>query len=188
MRSLPIGWALPLDRWEERRSWAISLSRATHPGAEACVAACVGAACASWALEGADSALILEVAREEAIAAVRVCRADASIIEMLAALTDGDWHPNPECGLLDPYETLLRVLSCIDREHELAPALLTAVQMGGDTDTVAALVGGIIGCGHPPDIVRAQLPWAGLAQVPDNVLLGRLATGLGDVRVGRGDH
>src|SRR5512142_2718298 len=44
MRSLPVGWALPIDCVDERRDWAIALSRATHPGAEAVTAACVGAA------------------------------------------------------------------------------------------------------------------------------------------------
>lgn len=38
------------------------------------------------------------------------------------------------------------------------------------------------------EAVRGHVPWAGVAQLPDDALLGRLATGLRDVRVGRGGH
>jgi ADP-ribosyl-[dinitrogen reductase] hydrolase len=51
MRALPIGWVLPHDQVERRRQLTIAMSRATHAEPGALVAACVIAACASWALE-----------------------------------------------------------------------------------------------------------------------------------------
>jgi len=36
---------------------------------------------------------------------------------------------------------------------------VSAVQLGGDTDTVAALVGGLLGCHLTADQVRSGLPW-----------------------------
>jgi ADP-ribosylglycohydrolase len=53
MRDLPIGWVLPHDQAERRRQVTIAMSLATHADPAALVAACVIAACASWALENA---------------------------------------------------------------------------------------------------------------------------------------
>ena len=36
---------------------------------------------------------------------------------------------------------------------------MNAVQLGGDTDTVAALVGGLLGGKLTAEQVRAELPW-----------------------------
>jgi ADP-ribosylglycohydrolase len=66
MRALPIGWVLPHDQAERRRKVTITMSRATHADPTALVAACVIAACASWALEGASPHLLLAVAAGEA--------------------------------------------------------------------------------------------------------------------------
>src|SRR6266567_1206746 len=66
MRALPIGWVLPHDQAERRRQVTIAMSRATHSDPAALVAACVMATCASWALEGASSSMLLEAAAEEA--------------------------------------------------------------------------------------------------------------------------
>ena len=66
MRALPIGWVLPHAQADRRRQLTIEISRATHAAPAAVVAACVIATCASWALEGANPALLLEVAVDEA--------------------------------------------------------------------------------------------------------------------------
>ena len=47
---------------------------------------------------------------------------------------------------LDPYETVAAALWCAARATSLRSGLVSAVQLGGDTDTVAALVGGLMGC------------------------------------------
>ena len=44
---------------------------------------------------------------------------------------------------------------------------MSAVQLGGDTDTVAALVGGLLGCGLAAAQVRAELPWHQVVVLPE---------------------
>jgi ADP-ribosylglycohydrolase len=183
MRSLPIGWALPIDRVEDRRDWAVELSRATHPGAEAVAAACIGAALAAWAIEGAPPTLLLEIAREEAAAAVRTRAADARIEQMLTSIAAGDWQPDPGADELDPYETVARVLWCMRHESSMGDAILAGVRLGGDTDTVAALVGGLLGCRRPSTEVRAELPWIEQVDLPQADVLERVGRGLTHLRV-----
>lgn len=147
--------------------------------------ALVGAACAAWAIEGAEPPVLLEVARDEAAAGVRRCRADGSITEMLDALAARDWRPDVENVGLDPYETLTRVLWCLLEQPALPDALLAAVRLGGDTDTVAALVGGLLGCGKTPADVRKLIPWSAAVQAPDEAVVDRLAAGIAALRTGR---
>jgi ADP-ribosylglycohydrolase len=182
MRSLPVGWAVPVDRVDERRAWTVELSCATHPGPEAVTAACVGAACATWAIEGATPAMLLRIAREEAAAAVTARSADPRIVEMLAAVANGAWRPDYEADLLDPYETVTRALWCVVTQRTLADALLAAVRLGGDTDTVAALVGGLLGCRLPAADVR-NVFWADQVRMPPEHDLARLSDGLAGIRV-----
>jgi ADP-ribosylglycohydrolase/tetratricopeptide (TPR) repeat protein len=183
MRSLPVGWAFPLDRVEERRDCVVELSRATHTGLEAIVAACVGAACAAWALEGAPRNVILDVAKEEAAAASDLLGADPRITAMLAAVSEGTWAPNYQVDQMDPYETVGRVLACLEPTSSMREAVLSAVRLGGDTDTVAALVGGLLGCGLEVDEVREQLDWLDDVRLPPMEDLQRLAAGLSALRI-----
>lgn len=187
MRALPIGWALPIDRIEDRREWVIELSRATHPGPEAITAACIGAACAAWAVEGASGTMLLNIAREEAAVVVTAQAADPRINDMLAAVAAGTWQPDRTADDLDPYETVTRVIWCILREPNLADALLAAVRLGGDTDTVAALVGGLLGCRLAAENVRRELPWISEVRLPADDVLQRAARGLTSIRVVQND-
>jgi ADP-ribosylglycohydrolase len=145
MRALPIGWVLPHSQADRRREVAIEMSRATHAEAAAVVAACVIAACASWALEGASPALLVGVAAEEAREAARAVGTDARLAEMLTQVSAGTWQAPAEGVSLDPYDTVTAVLSCVAPAPSLRGGLVSAVQLGGDTDTVAALVGGLLG-------------------------------------------
>ena len=167
MRALPVGWVLPHDQAERRRQVTIAMSRATHADPAALVAACVMAACASWALEGASSSMLLEAAIEEARQAAQVVDTEARLAEMLTQVSAGTWEP-PAGGIsLDPYETVAAVLWCATRATSLRDGLVNAVQLGGDTDTVAALVGGLMGCNLTAEQVRADLPWHQLVVLPE---------------------
>ena len=167
MRALPIGWVLPHAQADRRRQLAIEISRATHAAPAALVAACVIATCASWALEGADPALLLEVAVDEARKAAQAVDTDTRLAEMLTQVSEGTWTA-PVGGIsLDPYETVTAVLSCVAQAPSLRDGLVSAVQLGGDTDTVAALVGGLLGCRLTAEQVRAELPWHRLVVLPE---------------------
>src|SRR5690242_1680662 len=167
MRALTAGWVLPHDQAERRRQVAIAMSRATHADPAAVVAACVIAACASWALEGASPAMVLEAAAEEARQAAQAVTTDAGMAEMLVQVAAGTWEP-PASGIsLDPYETAAAVLWCATRAASLRDGLANAVQLRGDTDTVAALVGGLMGGNLTAEQVRAELPWHQLVVLPE---------------------
>jgi ADP-ribosylglycohydrolase len=185
MRALPIGWAFSLDRFEERRAWTVELSRVTHTGPEAVCAACVGSACAAWALEGASPSLLLEVAAEEAAAVMVTCDADDRLLGMLTDLAAARWSPPPNGVSLDPYETLLSALWCLVGDRQLPDALIAAVRLGGDTDTVAALVGGLLGCTLRPGEVQDLLPFSADVDMSDRVVVRSLAQGLARLRCGR---
>jgi ADP-ribosylglycohydrolase len=183
MRALPIGWVLPHSQADRRRRVAIEMSRATHGDPPALVAACVIAACASWALEGASPYLLLEVAAEEARDAAQAVGTDAQLAGMLAHVSGGTWEA-PANGIgLDPYETVAAVLWCVTRATSLRDGLVSAVQLGGDTDTVAALVGGLMGCRLTTEQVRAELPWCPTVTLPEpeSAITG-IATALATVR------
>ena len=167
MRALPIGWVLPHDQAERRRQVTITMSRATHADPAALVAACVIAACASWALEGASPSMLLEAAIEEARQAAQAVTTEPRLAEMLTQVSAGTWEPPANGISLDPYETVAAVLSCATRATSLRTGLVSAVQLGGDTDTVAALVGGLMGGKLTAEQVRAELPWHQLVVLPE---------------------
>lgn len=86
---------------------------------------------------------------------------------MLTQVSEGTWAA-PASGIgLDPYETAAAVLWCTTRAPSVRGGLVSAVQLGGDTDTVAALVGGLMGCRLTADQVRAELPWHRLVKLPE---------------------
>jgi ADP-ribosylglycohydrolase len=51
-----------------------------------------------------------------------------------------------------------------------------AVALGGDTDTVAAIVGGLLGC--QSENVEAAIPWLPRIALPNGELIEATATGL----------
>src|SRR5260370_27852660 len=81
---------------------------------------------------------------------------------MLQAVAAGTWQAPADGVSLDPYQTVAAVLSCVLRATSLRDGLIQAVRMGGDTDTVAALVG----ARDAPAQVTAALPWSPAAQLP----------------------
>ena len=167
MRALPIGWVLPHDQAERRRQVTIAMSRATHADPAALAAACVIAACASWALEGASPSMVLEAAAEEAREAAQEVTADARLAEMLTQVSAETWEPPANGISLDPYETVAAALWCATRATSLRNGLVNAVKLGGDTDTVAALAGGLMGCKLTAEQVHAELSWHQLVVLPE---------------------
>jgi len=180
MRALPLGWALPVSAKGQRRDWTLALARMTHTGQDAVAAACVMSACASWAIEGAPPGLLTEIAVEEAMAV----GAHTAVAEALTMLHEGRWTP-PSAGIsLDAAETATAVLYCCqEADGDLVASLHLAVSLGGDTDTVAALTGGLLGCRLTPDEVRARLNWLDKVTQPPAADLARIAKALAGIRL-----
>lgn len=153
----------------------------THTGPNALTAACVMSACAAWALEGAPPDVLLRVAVDEAAATGPGTAVAAAVTEV----SRGEWTA-PAGGItLDPAETVAAVLHCCrNADGDLAAALRLAVGLGGDTDTVAALVGGLLGCGLSPAAVEERLGWLGRVSVPPRGRLTELAGALAEIRLG----
>ncbi len=183
MRALPIGWVLPHDQAERRRQVTITMSRATHADPAALVAAGVIAACASWALEGASPSMLLAAAAEEAREAAQEVTTEARLAEMLTQVSAGTWEPPANGISLDPYDTVTAALWCATRATSLRSGLVNAVQLGGDTDTVAALVGGLMGGKLTAGQVRTELPWHRLVALPEpETAIAETATALATIR------
>jgi ADP-ribosylglycohydrolase len=168
MRALPIGWALPAKAERARREWSLALSRITHTGSEALAAASVISAWGSWSLEGASVEKLFRVASEE--------RAARSLMPALESVMRGTWRPPEEAGL-DPVTTVASVLHCLKAEQSLRESLILAVSLGGDTDTVAALVGGLVGAQKAPD-----LPYIDLVILPAKQEIEKIARALAKLR------
>ena len=86
---------------------------------------------------------------------------------MLTQVSAGTWEPPANGISLDPYDTVAAALWCATRATSLRSGLVSAVQLGGDTDTVAALVGGLMGGKLTAEQVRAELPWHRLVVLPE---------------------
>jgi ADP-ribosyl-[dinitrogen reductase] hydrolase len=86
---------------------------------------------------------------------------------MLTQVSAGTWELAANGVSLDPYETVAAVLWCATRATSLRSGLVNAVRLGGDTDTVAALVGGLLGGKLTAEQVRAELPWHQLVALPE---------------------
>jgi ADP-ribosylglycohydrolase len=130
--------------------------------------------------------LLLRVAAEEAHEAARAVGTDTRLTEMLTQVSTGTWQAPPEGISLDPYDTVAAVLSCVAPAPSLRDGLVSAVQLGGDTDTVAALVGGLLGCKLTVEEVRGELPWHQAVVLPEpQSALSEIAAALAVVRAVR---
>jgi ADP-ribosyl-[dinitrogen reductase] hydrolase len=179
MRALPIGWGTPAGDSEGRRAKVLSISRATHGAPGALIAAGTVAAMGSWALDRVPTEGICAQAVGEAAALGSALGAEVDLAALEAA-AQGAWTP-PAAGIsLDATETVTAVLHVLQGAEGLADAIEAAVRLGGDTDTVAAIVAGVLASqGADP---ASELPWLGQVQLPDANLIESLASGLAEKR------
>jgi ADP-ribosylglycohydrolase len=179
MRILPAGWAIPATHVERRRDVVTRLTRVTHGGPEAIAAACAVAAMASYAVEGCLARALVAVALGELEHASGEHSAAAVLLETAEAAGQGTWRPGAEGVSLGAAETLAAVLhvlaTCGD---DVDRAMRYAVGLGGDTDTVAAITGGILGCRS----AEVRVGWLDQVILQDAAELDRLAGGLHQVR------
>ena len=166
---------------DRRRDVVTRLTRVTHGGAAAVAAACAVAAMASYAVEGCPATDLIAVALGELDHAVRQHPAAAVWRQTAQAAGQGDWRPGAEGVPLDAAQTLAAVLhvlaTCGD---DLDMGMRYAVGLGGDTDTVAAITGGILGCRTGDPVIG----WLGEVILPGATELDALADGLREVRRG----
>lgn len=178
MRALPIGWAIADDAL--RRSVTVGLSRTTHGAPSAIAAACVASAMASAAVDGGSP---LHAAGVEMVwARDGLGFTCASVSSALC----GNWQPDPRGVSLDAADTIAAVVAVVRRAADgglgLAKAIRHAVSWGGDTDTVAAIAAGILGCGAD----TVDLPWLTRVVLPPAPVLDDVSAALAALRTSLG--
>jgi ADP-ribosylglycohydrolase/tetratricopeptide (TPR) repeat protein len=179
MRILPAGWAIPATHVERRRDVVTRLTQVTHGDPVAAAAACAVAAMAAYAVEGCPARALITVALGELEHGLGEHPAAAVVLETAQTAGQGTWRPGPEGVPLGAAETLAAVLhvlaTCGD---DVDRAMRYAVGLGGDTDTVAAITGGILGCRS----AEVRIGWLDRVDLPDAGALDRLAGGLHEIR------
>jgi ADP-ribosylglycohydrolase/tetratricopeptide (TPR) repeat protein len=180
MRILPVGWAVPVVAADRRRDLAVRVAQVTHGAETAIASACAVAAMASWAVEGCPVAGIIQAGLAELDWFEKTRRQDGDAFGRIRAAATRAWMPNPEGVTLDAVETVAAVVHVLRTSVGLAAALRDSVLLGGDTDTVAAIVGGILGCRS--DDGASGLPWLAGVRLPERESLQAITAGLHRVR------
>jgi ADP-ribosyl-[dinitrogen reductase] hydrolase len=180
MRALPFGWATPVTAAARRRELTIRLSRTTHGAPEAIISACVVAEMAAWAIEQHPVNAVIAAGLREAEELAQKHALDPATLQPLRQATSGDWPPNTAEPTLDALATVASVLHVLREANGLATAMKRAVALGGDTDTTAAIVGGILGC--QLEDVGSQIPWLPSVGMPDAGQIEATAAGLCELR------
>ena len=180
MRALPFGWATPVTATGHRRELTIRLSRTTHGAPEAIISACMVAEMAAWAIEQHPVDAVVAAGLREAEDLVQQYALHSATLQPLRRAANGDWPPKEAGPTLDALATVASVLHVLGEARGLATAMKRAVALGGDTDTTAAIVGGILGCQLQD--VESQVPWLSGVAVPDAGLIEATAAGLNELR------
>jgi ADP-ribosyl-[dinitrogen reductase] hydrolase len=180
MRALPFGWAAPVAAAEHRRDLTIRLSRTTHGAPDAITSACMVAEMAAWAIEQHPIDAVVAAGLREAEHLARLYALRPAALYPLRQAANGDWRPRKAGMAPDAVTTLASVLHVLREATGLVTAMKHAVALGGDTDTTAAIVGGILGC--QSENVEAEILWLPRVVLPESELIEAMATGLHDLR------
>ncbi|MBK1631145.1 hypothetical protein CKO31_10395 [Thiohalocapsa halophila] len=182
MRALPIGWIVPCHKASLRREVVYRLSKVTHGDMHAVASACVIAAMASLSVESASRDAVVAAGRGES----RWLRRHGWLSEQAErAILSGRrslYETISENSELDPVRMVSEVIRIIVGARSLEDALLESVQNGGDTDTRAALVGGILAPIYGP--TPGVLAWQEKARLPDAERIATVAQRLCAERCG----
>jgi len=184
MRSLPIGWATPVTDQGQRRNWAARLTKSTHDSEVAVACATIVAEMTSWAIEGVPVSQVVEAGVKEAHYFGSL---DASLKADLKQVVDasaGCWHVPSGGVTLDSVMTVAAVVHILATSAaDVTAAVEKAISLGGDTDTTAAIVGGILG--SRSEDAAESIPWLQTLNFPDGYDLEIIARQLSAIRRGR---
>jgi ADP-ribosyl-[dinitrogen reductase] hydrolase len=180
MRALPIGWAMPPAAAKQRRAMTVRLSRTTHGAPPAIASACVVAAMASWAVERWPIDAVVAGGLDEAEHMAEWFGLHPETMQPIRQGAGGAWRPFRAGMALDAVATVASVMYVLRESQGLATAIKHAVSLGGDTDTVAAIAGGILGC--QSEDVESEIPWLSRVTLPEPELIEVVATGLSEIR------
>ena len=135
---------------------------------------------AAWAIEQHPIDAVVAAGVREADHMARLYTLRPAALKQLQQAASGEWTPSTVEMAPDAIPTVASVLFVVREATSLATAMKQAVALGGDTDTAAALVGGILGCQSQD--VTAGIPWLPRVLLPDSALIEAIVTGLHDLR------
>jgi len=180
MRALPFGWAIPVAAATQRRELTVRLSRVTHGAPEAIISACVVATMAAWAIEQYPVPAVIAAGLREADYLAALHAMPTGPLSPLRHAASGAWTPQGAGTPTDAVATVASVLYILREASEPAKAMKRAVALGGDTDTAAAIVGGILGCQF--ENIESELPWLSSVALPHADIVESTASGLYELR------
>jgi ADP-ribosylglycohydrolase len=167
MRAALVGLAYPSSASAQRREMVSALVRATHSSSGAVDCAVLVSAAFSNAFENGDTLPVRSaIARE----AEELGRQDLST-------SLDSWIPDAGGVSLDPLDTLGAVLRVVDSTQDVAEAYRLACELGGDTDTVAALAGSLVLARGAAEASLTSIPWLDdvlWSEIPDIVRVAEL--------------
>ena len=192
IRVAPVGIVYGSDCLDTLVEGAYEASISTHGGSLAIAAAAANAAAVSAAIDGASGPEIREFAAEAAAMAetrwssrrseARMASAIRAVHEVLASLPalrarDIARHCFPNQPL-----TIVPLALALSTIFESADdAILTAANVGGDSDSVASIAGGVLGARYPDTVNRA---WSEIVERVNGHDLSSLASELVPLRQG----
>jgi ADP-ribosyl-[dinitrogen reductase] hydrolase len=112
---------------------------------------------AAWAVDQHPVDAVVAAGLREAEQLAQQHALHPATLQPLQRTTRGDRPPTTAEPTLDAFTTVANVLQVLRGARGLATAMKHAVALGGDTDTTAAIVGGILGC--QLEDVGGQIPW-----------------------------
>jgi ADP-ribosylglycohydrolase len=137
MRCALVGMAFPLIKSSDRDAWVKSLALATHVDSRAISCAQIAASLFADAIENGDKYSI-----------------DSLVSNELST-----WTPTGAPISLDPIQTLSAVIYVVKNSQTTAEAFVHACELGGDTDTVAALSGALLTARKSEVSEFESIPW-----------------------------
>ena len=181
IRVAPVGILYASERLEDLINGAREASISTHGGALAIAAAAATAAAVSAAIDGASPRQVLELAER---AAGRVSQVFAQTVRTvhdelrgLPALRPADvaarYFPNQPLTIVPLALGLATVMQSVDE------AILLAANIGGDSDSVASIAGGILGAMYPTTVDH---DWYKVVEAVNDHNLVALANDLAQLR------
>jgi ADP-ribosylglycohydrolase len=189
VRVSPVGILYASHRVDDLVSGAREASISTHGGSLAVAAAAATAAAVSAAIDGAPPERVSDAAERAALEAERRWPGDASV-SMAAAIRGartglrqmsehGPAAVAARCFPDRPLTIVPLALALVAIMRSAEEAILLAANVGGDSDSVASIAGGILGAMYPATISQE---WSAVVETINHHHLAALADALSKQR------
>ena len=177
MRTALCGLAFKSKNSKKRDDWILSSASTTHQNANAKFCAVFMAALISYFASEDSPGIYHNLDIFQAIAKIRDENSEKPSELNSALLNVQKWTPPAEGISLDPIHTLLAVIWVVTGAGNFKDVYIRACELGGDTDTVAALSAALfaVSKGHIDDFLAMEwlsdIRWAEIGSLKDYINL-----------------